>query len=987
MPIRTRRLAVLVVCLSAFATIVRAQDLRQQFGTRSLEAAKALDQGIKLANAGQSAQAIELLDKAIATDSNLQLAYYWKGIAQVDAGKIVEAVTTHEQLLAVAERTAVGNVTIDACINMGLTLGKAQEEKDAALWLTKAVMLDPDDTYGLRWKAMRNMAISRAERGDHLSAGLCAMLGYLANPQRVELKMMNEFLDKAEDGEHAQVLSFPGTLPDMEADRPTADFGKGTELSGLPWVPTRLMVDAAQNRIVAVGGITNKYVLIESGKSHSTQTVEVAGPINASTLVGRELFLCIGSDGLHKVEIATGKTLQKWALSKGAPTSIAVFPTQGIACFPIRGVLHTLDLDSGKIEATAFQSSGVAADPRQEFCYSFSRPDPQVQFGHVIINGRPVLLQSSRQDWLQTALFKYAIARKKLIMAEGRMNAASNGQQLQVALDGSWVGVVGGGGWRPQEDQGLGAGYGVAVFPGFDFAKPQGFFASGADPIAAAFNPVTQQFVSVHEKDAKVYSLGNAAKFDTLDGPHGNVASWSGDGRHLYVASKTGLRVWPNKLTDSEEKRAGSWWREVEPKQRSAPAEAVVKALDEFKEFTVSDKREDVLAAIQKTQAQASTEKPREWLQYPPYQKEAALKPLYQSLINKNDRENAGIRVYQLEKAKQTHGEQPGIEFLLGMAHFAADRLSESTQHHQTAIRLDQGRTNITIESLRCLGQMAKREDKPLAAAYCYAHVLRLDIANPTFLREAEGMFESAQLLTEAKPLLDRKAEVPGPTGLTARKPDRKLPPLKLAEGGTKLSADKLFAKSAPSVVSIRTSNGGGSGVCVAPNGIVLTNEHVIRGATDTELRVQIYGIQTGKLVRLKLCKASVLFVSEEHDLALLEVAEPPATLVPLPIAKAGITEGKKVFAVGSPGLGSKVLEQSITEGIVSSAERELDGQVFVQHTAAVNPGNSGGPLFNDQGHIAGIVTLKAGLENVSFAIPAARLLQTLQSETPPPAK
>ncbi len=78
--------------------------------------------------------------------------------------------------------------------------------------------------------------------------------------------------------------------------------------------------------------------------------------------------------------------------------------------------------------------------------------------------------------------------------------------------------------------------------------------------------------------------------------------------------------------------------------------------------------------------------------------------------------------------------------------------------------------------------------------------------------------------------------------------------------------------------------------------------------------------------------------------------------------------------AIGNPRLGDVVLDQSITGGVASAAEREISGHAFIQHTAAVNPGNSGGPLLDTSGRLAGLVTLKADLEGVSFAIPAARI-------------
>jgi serine protease Do len=78
---------------------------------------------------------------------------------------------------------------------------------------------------------------------------------------------------------------------------------------------------------------------------------------------------------------------------------------------------------------------------------------------------------------------------------------------------------------------------------------------------------------------------------------------------------------------------------------------------------------------------------------------------------------------------------------------------------------------------------------------------------------------------------------------------------------------------------------------------------------------------------------------------------------------------GEKVYAIGSPGLGKEVLEQTISEGLVSSSKRKLKGALYLQHSAAVNPGNSGGPLLNEHGQVAGMVTLKARLEGVSFAV------------------
>ena len=75
------------------------------------------------------------------------------------------------------------------------------------------------------------------------------------------------------------------------------------------------------------------------------------------------------------------------------------------------------------------------------------------------------------------------------------------------------------------------------------------------------------------------------------------------------------------------------------------------------------------------------------------------------------------------------------------------------------------------------------------------------------------------------------------------------------------------------------------------------------------------------------------------------------------------------------------MLEQSVSEGIISALNRVIDGSKYLQHTAAINPGNSGGPLIDEWGRLAGIVTLKAKLENVGFAVPVETVRMVFKSE------
>ena len=160
---------------------------------------------------------------------------------------------------------------------------------------------------------------------------------------------------------------------------------------------------------------------------------------------------------------------------------------------------------------------------------------------------------------------------------------------------------------------------------------------------------------------------------------------------------------------------------------------------------------------------------------------------------------------------------------------------------------------------------------------------------------------------------------------------------------------------------------GFGAGVLVSEDGYVLTNAHVVAGA----MKVLVVSRAAGAEAR-GVREAQIVGVSQELDLALLKI---PGTGYPvLPFADEGSPkQGDLVFAFGSP----EGLENSITHGIVSAADRQVDAgkeEVYVQTDAPINPGNSGGPLVDAQGRIVGISTFiyseSGGSEGLGFAIP-----------------
>lgn len=194
------------------------------------------------------------------------------------------------------------------------------------------------------------------------------------------------------------------------------------------------------------------------------------------------------------------------------------------------------------------------------------------------------------------------------------------------------------------------------------------------------------------------------------------------------------------------------------------------------------------------------------------------------------------------------------------------------------------------------------------------------------------------------------------------------------AGAATRLSAEELFERNAQSVVVIEGLNGEskqilqGSGVVVADQKVI-TNCHVAKSAAATVVRLAD-----------KRYPAILLRVDADpqHDLCLLAVDGLHAPAIPL-ASIASVKVGKKVFALGAP----KGLELTLSEGIVSSL-RQYDDSHFIQTTASISPGSSGGGLFNDSGELVGITTFHfAGGQNLNFAVPVdwvGKLLQEKES-------
>jgi putative serine protease PepD len=210
------------------------------------------------------------------------------------------------------------------------------------------------------------------------------------------------------------------------------------------------------------------------------------------------------------------------------------------------------------------------------------------------------------------------------------------------------------------------------------------------------------------------------------------------------------------------------------------------------------------------------------------------------------------------------------------------------------------------------------------------------------------------------------------------------------AVSSSALSATQLYRQDSSGVVSIKavTSEGADSGTGIVLNneGLILTNDHVVAGATS--LTVEAKGSSSAT--------AAAKLVGEEanEDLALIKVDPSGLGLKPLTLASSTpVQVGDSVYAIGNP----YGLEETLTRGIVSALGREIaapNGSKItgaLQTDAALNPGNSGGPLLNEQGEVIGVNSQIAsdaarsegsqpGSTGVGFAISSNTVAQAIKT-------
>ena len=273
-----------------------------------------------------------------------------------------------------------------------------------------------------------------------------------------------------------------------------------------------------------------------------------------------------------------------------------------------------------------------------------------------------------------------------------------------------------------------------------------------------------------------------------------------------------------------------------------------------------------------------------------------------------------------------------------------------------------------------------------LAAVITAVIVVAVDDDGGTTIIEApaattEQLTSVAAEETSTEPVAAVEAEVAGATVVEPEGPAVAVPEnapentpedapaqAQLAAAVAAFDPVQLFEDVSPSVVAIQVGVGGGSGFFIDRDGHIVTNYHVVAGATDADVI-----LADGTVV-----PAEVLGFDRANDLAVLKVDPSGLDIIPVPLADSDAVQvGEPVAAIGNP-FG---LQTSLTTGVVSAIERTRAGlqmggrpqRGLIQTDAAINPGNSGGVLINASGELIGVTASVEspvrGSVGVGFAI------------------
>lgn len=182
----------------------------------------------------------------------------------------------------------------------------------------------------------------------------------------------------------------------------------------------------------------------------------------------------------------------------------------------------------------------------------------------------------------------------------------------------------------------------------------------------------------------------------------------------------------------------------------------------------------------------------------------------------------------------------------------------------------------------------------------------------------------------------------------------------------SRTTIEKNVVRFGEAVVMISTPNARGSGFLINEDGYLITNYHVI--ARETLIKAIVFHKTDNGFEQKQYTKIKIVAFNPYVDLALLKIEEAGRKFGHVYLGDMHrVNVGETVFAIGNP-LG---LTRSVSQGIVSTTNRDFEGQLYIQTTTDINPGNSGGPLFNLAGEVIGVTSMGyLFYGGLNFAIP-----------------
>jgi len=189
-----------------------------------------------------------------------------------------------------------------------------------------------------------------------------------------------------------------------------------------------------------------------------------------------------------------------------------------------------------------------------------------------------------------------------------------------------------------------------------------------------------------------------------------------------------------------------------------------------------------------------------------------------------------------------------------------------------------------------------------------------------------------------------------------------------------KITPEKIGARYAESVVLISSEEGNGTGMVISRTGLIMTCDHVL--PTNNRFAVHV-SQKNGGTTRHE---GIIVLRDPRNDVAFIRI-KAERDWKPITFGKdRKLKMGEEVTTIGHPGMGTETLTYTMTKGVISNPSRNLKGHTYIQTSSPVNPGVSGGPLFDGKGNVIGMVTAKARhAEAIAFAIPSSQIVSIMR--------